>query len=205
MIKKFTTVGRLFLLLTVFLGLTSSAFSKDWKALCKEIPKWPESKKIPPFTEYDQLAHTLSVDEGRDRWEEFKKWRRTKGATGKKWIFLDTRGKPDRIVGVIPRSIPLTSDPYDASKHEVTAENIIKKLNLVLDKTYKTIKDTQKDNIYFVVFCNGKNCHRTSYAACSLREMGFSRDDIFLMLEGYPGWVKKGYPTTIESTKKHRK
>jgi rhodanese-related sulfurtransferase len=51
------------------------------------------------------------------------------------------------------------------------------------------------NEVRFIVFCNGRKCHRSTFGACKLRDMGIPRENVYVMLGGFPEWKDAGYPT----------
>ena len=115
-------------------------------------------------------------------------------------MIIDARGQKDRAVGKIPKTVMMTSDYNDQSLNEITLENFTSKVTKYLKKHEKIDNspslETLSNDYKYIIFCNGKKCHRSSYGACQLRmNIGIPEENIFLMLGGYPEWKEAGYPT----------
>ena len=159
----------------------------EWTALCEEVPRWPKGQEVPPNETYQNLATPVDGAFVQGRWKVMKE-----GSSKEQWVIIDTRSKPDRSVGKIPRAVLLTSDYHDVQKHEIKDAKLIKKVNKRLKKQYASIQGMQ--DVRFILFCNGRKCHRSSFAACELRRMGVPKDHIFVMLGGFPEWKSRGFP-----------
>lgn len=118
----------------------------------------------------------------------------------KGWVIIDVRGQKDRAVGKIPKTVMMTTDHANPALNETTEENFIEKVTMYLKK-YEKINHSPsleelRNNYKYIIFCNGKTCHRSSYGACLLRmNIGIPEENLFLMLGGYPEWKAAGYPT----------
>lgn len=102
------------------------------------------------------------------------------------FIIIDARGRGTR--GVIRGAVKVISDHDDLKNHQFTPEIFQAKLKRYTDKKENKIKDPKKANL--IIFCNGPTCYRTSWAACSLKEMGYDKSKINLVLDGYFGLKK---------------
>ncbi len=157
---------------------------------CSEIPKWPRGQLAPNDAEYLDAKIGTPVD------AVFTKSKYRK----KGWVIIDSRGQKDRATGKIPKSVMMTADYTNPEMNEITSNNFTEKITRYL-KRYEKIDHSPsleelRNNYKYIVFCNGRKCHRSSYGACLLRiDIGVPEENVFLMLGGYPEWKKAGYPT----------
>ena len=180
---------RILLSLVILLMVSGISHARPISEFCSEVPKWPRGQLVPEYSEY------LDADVGTPVEADFtKRQYRKKG-----WVIIDAKGQKDRAVGKIPKTVLMTADYKDPALNEITPENFSKKITKYL-KTHEKIDhqpsmDELRNNYKYVIFCNGKKCHRSSYGACLLRMViGVPEKNVFIMLGGYPEWKEAGYP-----------
>jgi len=116
------------------------------------------------------------------------------------WIMFDARGYESRILGKIPKTVVLESDPdpYSYERHRWRKkESILKAVNDYLKRYRGYERDVtfeEFSNMNIVIFSSGDKCVRADYAACELRDLGVHFENIFLLNGGFPEWKAKGYP-----------
>ena len=178
----------IFLVLAMFFSLPS-AWAEPVNAFCDQIPAWPQGQLVPDYKSFVDATVGTPVE------PDFMKSKyRTKG-----WVFIDARGQEDRSVGKIPKTVLLTADYRDPKLNELTPENFLSKVNKHLKKYQNVGKflsiEELANNYKFIIYCNGKKCHRSSYGACLLRtKIGVPAKNVYLMLGGFPEWKAAGYP-----------
>ena len=180
---------RILLSLVILLMVSGISHARPISEFCKEVPKWPRGQLVPEYSEY------LDADVGTPVEADFTKSRYRK----KGWVIIDARGQKDRAVGKIPKTVLMTADYKDPALNEITQENFSKKITKYLKKQEKIdhqpSMDELRNDYKYVIFCNGKKCHRSSYGACLLRmDIGIPEENVFIMLGGYPEWKEAGYP-----------
>lgn len=183
------------ILLIISALFSTSAFAKDWKTFCKDVPVWPKGSEVPADAEYKDLATPVDGKFAKEKWDYMKKRKGSlaaKGPNSRSWVIIDARSGKDRSVGKIPKSALITADYKDSSNNQFDDSFVTKKVNKLLKSKYASVKDMKDVN--FIVFCNGKKCHRSSFGACELRRLGVERDNTFIMLGGFPEWKDRGYP-----------
>jgi hypothetical protein len=177
-----------FILFTIF---CPSVFS--FEKICSQIKKWPKGqdvRKIPGLKAYSQ--HNIgTVVSGKFAMSKIRK---------KNWIVIDARDRATKLAtGLVANTIDIISDYQDDSLHEYKKNIIVSKLSTKKNK--KFLKRREIKNILFfrdfkrikvILFCNGYKCHRSSFAACELRRMGFPYENLFLSLGGYPELIEAG-------------
>ena len=94
--------------------------------------------------------------------------------------------------GKISGAFLITSDYGDPTKNEFNEKTIFKKFN---SKKFKknlkkrsiagVTKVSELGQIKYVLFCNGFKCHRSSWAACQLRNYGVPYENITINLGGF--------------------
>jgi len=157
---------------------------------CSEVPKWPRGQLVPDYSEYldANLGTPVDADFAKSKYRSIG------------WVIIDARGQKDRAIGKIPKTIVMTADYTNPDLNEITVENFTEKVIAYLQKYMKiqhtpSLEELRKDYKY-IIFCNGKKCHRSSYGACLMRmNIGIPKENVFLMLGGYPEWKSAGYPT----------
>ncbi len=179
--------------LTLALGLSSVGYAEgegkkeeapkvvdaSYEPFCKKIPEWPKGSDVPSDSEYkvNNVGTPITAQFAKSKWKQ------------PDWLIIDTRGKQDRALGKIGKTVLLTADYKNEKKNEITEEKLTKKIKrLTKNDNFKTWDDIKNSNLNFIVFCNGKKCHRSSFAACELRRKGIPEDRVYLMLGGYPEW-----------------
>ncbi len=102
-------------------------------------------------------------------------------ATGDQGIFISRKlfekagGYPDQLL----------MEDIALCKHLKKYQNVGKFLSI----------EELANNYKFIIYCNGKKCHRSSYGACLLRtKIGVPAKNVYLMLGGFPEWKAAGYP-----------
>ena len=181
---------KMILTLIVLFMMSGISQAASLSEFCSEIPNWPRGQLVPDHSEYLDAHVGTPVD------ADFVKSKYRKNG----WVIIDARGQKDRTVGKIPKTVMMTSDYVKHELNEITEENFIKIIIKYLTK-YEKIDHSPsfeelKTDYKYIVFCNGKKCHRSSYAACQLRmDFNISEENVFLMLGGYPEWEAAGYPT----------
>ena len=181
---------RTILTLVIVFMMSGFAQAKSLSEFCGEIPKLPRGQLVPDYSEYFDAHVGTPID------ASFAKSKyRTKG-----WVIIDARGQKDRTVGRIPKTVMMTADYKDPALNEITEENFTRTITKYLKKHENidhvpTLEELKYNNKY-IIFCNGKKCHRSSYGACLMRmDIGIPEDNMFLMLGGFPEWQDAGYPT----------
>lgn len=181
------------LLMSAALLAPTSLAAKDWQSFCKEVPVWPKGSEVPPDAEYKDLATPVDGKFAKEKWDAMKKRKGSMNARGPdSWVIVDARSAKDRSVGKVPKSALITADYNDASKNQFNDTFVTKKVNRLLKSKFPSVKDMKGVN--FIVFCNGKKCHRSSFAACEMRRLGVQRDNLYIMTGGFPEWKDRGYP-----------
>jgi hypothetical protein len=106
--------------------------------------------------------------------------------------FIDARDKGARkSTGTFPGVAKITSDHHNAGKHHFTQGKLVKKLGKYFKKKGRAVASL--DDIKgkkLVLFCNGLKCYRSSWAACDLMKMGFKKENVWVVLDGYDGLKK---------------
>ena len=181
---------RTILTLVVLFMMSGISQATPLSEFCSEVPKWPRGQLVPDYSEYIDANVGTPVDAG------FAKSKYRK----KGWAIIDARGQKDRAVGKIPKTVVMTADYTNIDLNEITVENFTRKVSTYIQKIEKiqqpiSLEELRNDYKY-IIFCNGKKCHRSSYGACLMRmEIGIPEENMFLMLGGYPEWKSAGYPT----------
>jgi len=180
---------RTILTLVILFMMSSISQATTLSEFCSEIPKWPRGQLVPDYSEYLDAQVGTPVD------ASFAKSKYRK----KRWVIIDARGQKDRAVGKIPKTVMMTSDYTNLSLNEINEENFTRKITAYLKKYEKinhspSLEDLKNDYKY-IIFCNGKKCHRSSHGACQLRmDIGVPEENLYIMLGGYPEWETAGYP-----------
>ena len=183
--------------------------SKDSENFCHGIKKWPKKAPIlapgqgKGLQETDLQKHFNTIDVGSA----------LKNHMQKGFIFVDTRKHSDRKVGQIPYSLKITANPKDTTKkgsaNEFSEKTLLKKINKLAKKiakknkkggnidlglagSYSSVSDLK--DLQFIIFCNGRKCHRSSFGGCELLRLGVNKKNIHIMLDGYPGWSAANGP-----------
>ena len=180
---------RTILTLVILFMMSGISQANPLSEFCSEVPKWPRGQVVPDNSEY------LDAHVGTPVKASFAKSKYRK----KGWVIIDARGQKDRAVGRIPKTVMMTADYTDPALNEITEENFTRKITNYLKKHEKinhlpSLEELRNDNKY-IIFCNGKKCHRSSYGICLLRmNIGIPEENLFIMLGGYPEWKDAGYP-----------
>ena len=177
------------ILVTASLLGSGHLFGSSWQSFCEGVPDWPKGSEVPAASKYAGVAKVVDGAFTKSKWDKMK----GKDFSEGKWVIIDARSKPDRSVGKVPKSVMLTADYKNASKNEIKEALVVKKVNKRLKSSYKSLADMTDVN--YILFCNGKKCHRSSFGACELRKLGVPENKLFLMLGGFPEWKDRGYPT----------
>ncbi|HYX34375.1 MAG TPA: rhodanese-like domain-containing protein [Oligoflexus sp.] len=157
-------------------------FAQEHKVFCSAVPGWAIGEEVPAAQEYSVLTHELL--DAKKAAEIVK---------NEKVAFIDSRSDEDVKGGTIPRTIHIVSDSKDPAKHQFSNEKfLVEKLNKKLNTQFSKVSDFKDYKV--VLFCNGKKCHRSTFAACTLRDLGFPKDNIYLMLGGFGEWKAAGLP-----------
>ena len=191
----------------ILLALPSVLIADDHTKFCNGIKDWPKKSPIQApgassegLQESDLQKHfnTIAVSDALTK-------HMTKG-----FVFVDTRKAKDRKVGQIPFAINITANAKDTKKkgsaNEFSKNTLLKKLNKLSEKAkkkgklqdmglkeeYKSVTDAK--DINFIVFCNGRKCHRSSFGGCELLRLGIDKSKVHVMLDGYPGWLDANGP-----------
>ena len=182
-------IMRTILFLVILLMMSGISEAKSLSEFCSEVPEWPRGQEVPADSVY------LSAHVGTPVDVNFMKSKYRKEG----WVLIDARGQKDRAVGKIPKTVMMTSDYKNPMLNEITMENFINKVTKHIKKQNK--KDNNpllaelRHDYKYIIFCNGKKCHRSSYGACLLRKnIGIPEENLFIMLGGYPEWKASGYP-----------
>ncbi len=183
-------ITRTILTLIILLMMSGISQATPLSEFCSEVPNWPRGRLVPNHSEYLDAHVGTPVD------ANFSKSKYQK----KGWVIIDARGQKDRAIGKIPKTVMMTSDYKNPSLNEITEQNFTRKITMYINKYEKNDNspslDELRNDYKYIVFCNGKKCHRSSYGACQLRmDIGIPKENVFLMLGGYPEWKEAGYPT----------
>jgi rhodanese-related sulfurtransferase len=178
----------IFLVLAMFFS-SPSAWAEPVTEFCNKVPAWPLGQLVPDYKSYIDAGVGTPIE------PDFMKSKyRTRG-----WVFIDARGQDDRSVGKIPKTVLMTADYRDPKLNELTPGNFVAKVNKYLKKyqgvTKKLSIEALAHDYKFIIYCNGKKCHRSSYGACLLRtKIGVPAENVYIMLGGFPEWKAAGYP-----------
>ena len=105
------------------------------------------------------------------------------------WVLIDARDKASRkSTGSFKGTVKILSDHHDQKNHKFDEASLKKKLGKYFGNKDISLDDIKAKNL--VLFCNGLKCFRSSWAACSLRDLGFSKDKVFVVLDGY-NWAEE--------------
>ena len=192
------------LLIALSLGLVSNAFAADQKKWCAEVPNWAKGLKVPEAKVYEKdvnVSKVVDKDFVKSVWKKIDDKALTKDDL---WVIIDARSKSDRTQ-IISKTVLLTSDYKDATKHEFNEDLLTKKIGKRLKKSvskenkdlksklkFASIADINKQDVKVIVFCNGPTCHRSTFGVCELNRLGFKRDNINIFLEGFDGLKDAG-------------
>jgi rhodanese-related sulfurtransferase len=176
------------LVLTIFFS-SSSAWAEPLTEFCDKVAAWPLGQLVPDYKHYIDATVGTPIE------PDFMKSK----YSSKGWVFIDARGQDDRSVGKIPKTVLMTADYRDPKLNELTPDNFATKVNKYLKKYQGLNKqlsiEALANDFKFIIYCNGKKCHRSSYGACLLRtKIGVPEDNVFIMLGGFPEWKAAGYP-----------
>jgi hypothetical protein len=114
------------------------------------------------------------------------------------WLVIDARDKATRrTTGKVVGSLSLVSDYNSIEKNQFELKNLLRKFSskkfnkhLLKRKLEKVEEAKDLREIKFILFCNGFKCHRSSFAACKLREYGVPFENIYLNLGGFDSLKK---------------
>lgn len=164
----------------------SHSFGKSRQDLCEEVPNWKhfsDVRKYPGVKSYEKMKLAKVIG------PSFIVEKINKEG----WVIIDARDQIARnIFGIILNSFLITASARNKSKDEFETKLLIERFNtptniekLKIRKiaSIKTVEDLK--NIKFAIFCNGYSCHRSTWAACKLRELGVPFENINLLLSGY--------------------
>lgn len=184
-----------FLMCGIFI-LSFNLNAKEFEKFCKGVPLWPKGqdvRKTPGLKAYESVKLGKPV-EANFAIEKLS-------APG--WLVIDARDKATReTTGRVIGALQIVSDYKIEADNEFTLNKILKSLNNKrvqkhLEKRsmakIKNIADLKKQK--FILFCNGYKCHRSSFAACQLRDMGVPYKNIFLTLGGFDEMKSSGAKT----------
>lgn len=180
---------RIVLCLAISLIMVSISHAKTLTEFCSEVPEWPRGQLVPDNSVYldAHVGTPVDVDFMKSKYEK------------KEWVLIDSRGQKNRSISKIPKTVLMTADYNNPELNEITADKFIEKVSRHLKKYHKvdhspSLEELRNDYKY-IVFCNGRKCHRSSYGACLLRmKIGIPEENLFMMFGGYPEWKAKGYP-----------
>ncbi len=158
----------------------SQAQAQEYKPFCEKVTKSPAGAPVPPDSDYEVLGKVIKATEAKEMLSK------------PNWLMIDTRIKTDYATGTIPKTLPIVAHYTDEKQDEFREATVLEKLNGFLKTKNKAVKEFTDLN--FVLFCSGRKCHRTTYAACQLRDMGVAKDKIHMMLGGFPEWKEAGFP-----------
>lgn len=181
-------LARLLFALALVAPLASQA---DWKAFCADVKTWKKGEPVPAAEKYSEagfanVVKAQFVHENLDKPD---------------YVLIDARSEADRGVGKLPKSIMLTSDDADPAKNEFVKDKFITTVAKYMAKNKKSKVPASAKKIedlggtHYMLFCNGPKCHRSTYAACQMREWGIPAEKIHIMTGGFPEWKEAGYPT----------
>ena len=180
---------RIILSLIILFMMSGISHADPLSEFCGEVPNWPRGQLVPDNSEY------LNAHVGTPVEVSFAKSKyRVKG-----WVIIDARGQKDRSAGKIPKTVLMTADYKNPKLNEITIDNFTSKVTNHLKKQDKIDHlpslDELRNDYKYIIYCNGKKCHRSSYGACLLRmNIGIPEENIYIMLGGFPEWKEAGYP-----------
>ncbi len=181
--------------IVICLVISLPSLASDWQSFCSQVKTSTETPQTIKEEDIKKIGEIITAKQAKRNWDDFKRWRKTKGLVGKRWIFVDARAPSDRIAGMIPRAILMTADSENPKLNEVSETNFITKTNNLLKEDFQTIAEFK--DLSFIVFCNGKTCKRAVFSACQMRTFGLKKDQVNIMLEGFPKWISSGYPVRL--------
>lgn len=195
----------LFVLLVLGMPFIGVAY-EGYTSFCSSVKNWPKKAEIvKPDSSKDSFAKESNLNKVMNSIDIQK----AKGKhNSKNFVFVDARKKSDRKVGQIPFAIKITGNSSDTKKkgsaNQFSTKKLLKeinklakkirrknkksteKLDLGLKDSYESINDLK--NLNFIVFCNGRKCHRSTWGGCELLRLGIDPSKVHIMLEGFPGW-----------------
>lgn len=176
----------LFSITSSFVQAETKEQKSDFVKFCSKVPTWPKGQDVrekPGMTAYKK--HTI----GNTTDAKFTLDKLYKDG----WLVIDARDKATRrTTGKVVGTLTLVSDYNSVEKNQFNLKTLLRKF-----KTRKFIKHLSKRKIEdiesieslrkikFVLFCNGFKCHRSSFAACKLREFGVPFENVYLNLGGF--------------------
>ena len=89
-----------------------------------------------------------------------------------KFVFVDARSRDDYVEGHIKGAVSLLVGEFD------------EKIDVFLEE-YSPEKA-------IITYCSGRTCEDSHRLAQLLLEFGYEKINVFI--DGYPGWVTRGYP-----------
>ena len=89
-----------------------------------------------------------------------------------KFVFVDARSRDDYVEGHIKGAVSLPVGEFD------------EKIDVFLEE-YSPEKA-------IITYCSGRTCEDSHRLAQLLLEFGYEKINVFI--DGYPGWVTRGYP-----------
>ena len=102
------------------------------------------------------------------------------------WVLIDARNKASRkATGSFDGAVYIESNHHDASADKFNEKFLLKRLGKHFGNKSITMDDLKSKEI--VLFCNGYKCYRSSWAACKLRDLGFNKDKVRVVLDGQAG------------------
>lgn len=115
-----------------------------------------------------------------------------KHSTEKGWALIDARDPETRkSTGTFEAAVKLVSDHKDLASHQFKKEMLVDKLAKHFEaqgRKPSSVDDLKGNSL--MIFCNGPKCYRTPWAGCSLNEMGFKKENLFFVTDGYEGLKK---------------
>lgn len=109
-------------------------------------------------------AETITAEKAHELWQD-------------RTTFVDPRKDSDWEAGRIPGAHHLVYDPGNPDQ----------------PYTESALKDIVAKDEPVVIYCNGTNCDRSSWAAALAADWGW--EQVYYFRKGFPAWDKAGYPT----------
>jgi rhodanese-related sulfurtransferase len=176
--------------------LSFNVNAKEFEKFCKGVPSWPKGqdvRKNPGLKVYED------VKLGKPIGAKFAIQKLSMPG----WLVIDARDKATReTTGRVIGALQIVSDYQVKADNEFTLEKLLKSLNSKrVHKHLKKRSMAKIENIAdlkkqkYILFCNGFKCHRSSFAACQLRDMGVPFKNIYLALGGFDDMKSSGAKT----------
>lgn len=156
----------------------------SWDRFCAEVPGWGDGQSVPVEAHYLASKVANSVD------ESFL----LEKLGQRDWIVIDTRASTDIVMGKIPKTYHLAADYLDKQKNEFNKKNLLEVIKMHQERFVDSKNASSVLNYNYALFCNGRKCHRSTWAACELRRMGVPFERIHIFFDGFPKWRERGFP-----------